>query len=476
MITNTSIMIEEKWPERLIDNVVGKIRENKIVPIIGPEAFYVKDGEKTYSIQEYVTELILNDPVYSVTDEEKNIVCLYRKGYRGMSELNKLLKGGIQGALFNAYNNTKNKAILREEVKEFLEYGDFPLIITTCNFDFLSDRIQYKGNRYNIVAYRKQCDTDINIETEGPTIFHLFGHIGCGDDPVVITEDDFLAFLHHLNNDEYRPLRCKRYLEYKNILSIGCDIPDWTFRFLLYSLKEQNGEFPKAHDNLTFDGGVVVEDIDDDLTSFLSDLSYCFESFSDSKVISFLEAINRKITPIDKPKIFLSICSKEYDTGYEIKSKLTDIYEVWIFDENRDMQYWKKIETAIEECDFFMPVITEKAYRTLDGTDISQNVEDSKDNAKGLVTEWQLALKIKQQNRNGEKYCVPFVVGKTQEERDELMADFKDKLKEKDPYKNVLWPLFFPKEGAEAYTSSSVSELTAEKIKKHIKDTENNYE
>lgn len=474
---------QEKWSERLIDDVVGKIRENKIVPIIGPEAFYVADGEDVCSVMEYVTNLVINDPEYSFSDEEKNTPFLYCKGYRGMTELSKILRGDIRKALFDAYEMTREKVVLRKEVIDFLEFGDFPLVITTCNFDFLSDRIQYKGNKYHVCAYMEDPKTDINLEKDGPTIFHLFGLIKNADDPVVITENDFLVYLHSLNNDEFRPLQCKKYLEYKNILSIGCDIPDWTFRFLLYSLKEKNRKLPDGHGKLTFDGGFIVDDVDeldDNLSSFLSNISYCSDSFSDlfadSDIISFLNAVNNKITPVKRAKLFLSISSKEYEIGHKIKDKICDIFEVWIFDEHRDSQYWKTIEDAISKCDYFMPVISQRTYRILDRTAVSEDIDYSKDDSEGLITEWQMAKIHKEQNKKEDKYCVPFYVGETIQDRDELRKDFTEKLKQKDPKRNILWPLFYSGDGAEGYTKSSISELTAEKILNHINNSIENHE
>lgn len=471
---------QEKWSERLIDDVVGKIRENNIVPIIGPEAFYVADGEDVYSVLEYVTNLVINDPEYSFSDEEKNTPFLYCKGYRGMTELSKILRGDIRKALFDAYKMIREKVVLRKEVIDFLKFGDFPLVITTCNFDFLSDRIQCKGNKYHVCAYMEDQETDINLEKDGPTIFHLFGLIKNTDLPVVKTENDFLVYLHCLNNDEFRPRRCREYLKNKNILSIGCDIPDWTFRFLLYSLKGEDRKLPEGHGKLTFDGGFIVDDVDeldDNLSSFLSNISYCSDSFSDffadSDIISFLNAVNNKITPINKPKIFLSLSSYEYESiGDKVKTKLSDLYEVWIYKEHRDPQYWEKIEDAISQCDYFVPIITDAAFGALDDTAyLLDNINSTKDDkAKGLVVEWQLAAQHKIKNKKGEKYCFPLYIGDNKEQLKELMQRFKRKLKEKDPSKSLLWPLFYPSEGAEGFLSS-ISELTAEKLKKHINNS-----
>ena len=81
---------------------------------------------------------------------------------------------------------------------------------------------------------------------------------------------DFLRYLHCIQDTNTKPDYLKKYLENKYILSLGCEIPDWTFRFLLYSLKEKEGRLEGISGEDMFDGGALSKVMDDNLYSFLA--------------------------------------------------------------------------------------------------------------------------------------------------------------------------------------------------------------
>jgi len=462
---------QERWSDSLIEDIVDKIHENKIVPIIGPAVYCIKEFDKEYSIQDYLTKLVLKEYDEFIEDAHKTKQLVSRSGYRGMTELDKVLAKAnktTRTILREKYSTIKSRITMNAYVQDFLDYGDFPLVLTTCNFEMLSDRIHYKGRDYKTLSYKKvssiSYDMDISFEEgsqkmKDPTIFHLFGKIGSDKNCGVITENDFLQYLHCLQDSGTCPRKLKDYLKDKYILSLGCEIPDWTFRFMLYSLKEENGALKGEIGDNSFDGGVVSERLDNDLSAFLSDICY----FSHTDLDNFLNDVNRRIMPINRPKIFLSMCHEEYDEiGEKIKRKLNDRFEVWLFPDNKDMQYWKKIEEGIVSCDYFMPVITDKALVALYSTGkIEADISNAKDEEKGLITEWQLALEHKRRFMGDKKYCVPYNLVSNWD-------NFKNALKTKDPEKRLLWPLFFPQEGAEAF-AVPLPELTAAKLESYLK-------
>ena len=468
-VTTTNVDSQQvNWPSSLIDDIVLKIREHKIVPIIGPEMYYVKNGEEIISVQRYLTDCILNDTSYSFDKSLKESPLLHRAGYRGMTELNKLIRSDPNGdtrlALFNIYKKSNEIIKLNEKVWKFLEYGEFPLVITTCNFRYLSNRIKYKGRNYNEVSYKKgsQDITIINNNIDTPTIFYLFGTIGSDNKGAAITENDFLEWIHYLQDSKTLPHNLKEYLNDKYILSLGCEIPDWTFRLLLFSLKEVAGTLKGTGGGASFDGGIVTSGLDDNLATFLSEISY----FSHTKLSDFLEDINNKITPENRPKVFLSMCHEDYKDnkgiGYEIRQKIGDQFDVRLYPDVDDPEYWLKIQEAIEWCDYFIPVITHRALNRLYQTELFSDIEKAKDtsNSKGLIIEWQMASKYKMQHRKTTKYCIPYCIL-------ENYSEFRDAVETKDRTKELLWPLFFGGRGVGAFMEP-LSELTSEKLKNFI--------
>lgn len=373
-----------------------------------------------------------------------------------MTELSKLCsKNGLTllrqiKELFSDKANT-GKISMDPDVLTFLERGDFPLILTTCNFRWLENYITWQGNDYSVIPYRTGKDQDIKIEDGriiAPTIFHLFGYVG-QDRNVVITENDFLRYLHCIQDTNTRPERLKKYLENKYILSLGCEIPDWTFRFLLYSLKEKEGKLGGVSGEDMFDGGALSKVMDDNLYSFLSNISY----FPSQNINEFLKDINEQLGPEAKPTVFLSVNSDEYDLGERVKQILSPKFNVWFFKHNGGVQYWKDIEEGIYKCDYFIPLTTSiTIQKMLDDKAKIDNKEA------GAITEMRLALKHKTENLGEKKYCFPLLHNIS---RDLLtkalkMGNCSD-----------LEPLFFAPEGNE-HIMIPIENLTAEKVWKHI--------
>ena len=451
-------MKNKKWSASLIKDIVDSIQDpegNRIIPIIGQGVYRVHDKGKEYSVQQFIIKTVLENEKIPLQPTESNIE-EYSNGYRGMTELCKLCSNNGLTLLRQIKeifcdNATLKKISMDADVLTFLERGDFPLILTTCNFRWLEMNIKWQDNNYSVIPYRTGQDQDIKTadgQIMEPTIFHLFGYVG-QDRNVVITENDFLKFLHCIQDTNTRPQHLKKYLEDKYILSLGCEIPDWTFRFLLYSLKEKEGNLGGMSGEDMFDGGALSKAMDDNLYSFLSNISY----FPSQNINDFLKDINEQLNPERKPKIFLSANSNEYDLGERVKRILSSKFDVWFFKDKGGPQYWKDIENGIRMCDFFIPLTTSTTIEKI----FDDKARIDNDEA-GVITEMRIALKHKNEDLGTKKYCFPLLHGITRSLLTKAleMGSCSD-----------LKPLFFSKEGNE-HIEIPIDDLTAEKVWKHI--------
>lgn len=447
-----------KWTNSLIDDIIDKIHDNVIVPIIGLGAFCVK-GNQGMSLQQYVVETIINKSnldVIDLDDEEK--VAIHKGDYRSMSILKRELGNNLQVRLKELYNSEEWKSIveLKAQVKQFLEYGNFPLILTTCNFKNIETLL---SGKYRPIAYRaeQKPSQDVrlldNESIEESSMFYMFGYVATGA-LTVITENDFLRFLHCYHDINRYPKDLKYYLKDKHILSLGCEIPDWTVRFLLYSLKEDDFLKENTFGDDFFDGGYLSLNLEEGLSKFLRRISY----FSHNNVNDFLIDINRKLTPVSKTKLFISLDSMEYDTiGEEIKRKLSDEFDVIIYKDYASPKYWREIESKLKETDYFIPIVTARAIlKIYSARTIPAEIQQSKDVIPGLITEWQLALEYNLQ-------CLPiYLEGKG------TMNSLKDALLQSDTDKNI-WPLFFSAEGNEGIVIDTISEISSELVLNYLR-------
>lgn len=453
-------MNRKKWSVSLIRDIVDSIQDqegNRIIPIIGQGVYQVNDNGKEYTIQQFIIKTVLENEKIPLQPTESNIK-EYSNGYRGMTELSKLcLDNGLTllrqiKEIFCDKSNI-SKISMDPDVLTFLERGDFPLILTTCNFRWLENHITWQDIGYSVVPYRTGKDQDIKTEdgrTKEPTIFHLFGYVG-QDRNVVITENDFLRYLHCIQDTNTRPERLKKYLENKYILSLGCEIPDWTFRFLLYSLKEKEGKLGGMSGEDMFDGGALSKAMDDSLYSFLSNISY----FPSQNINEFLKDINAQLEPQKKPKVFLSLCSEEYSqVGEPLYRILSKCFDVWFYKYDGDQhQYWKDsehgIETGLNSSEFILPVITPNAIDRIDDYIIPDKPNDD---SSGLIEEW-----IRAKNLNVK--CCPLYIGRSEENLKKAIKRNKST--------DFLWPFFFS-EGGNAGLQIDLRTFSAERLYKHI--------
>ena len=455
-------MNSKRWSASLIRDIVDNIQDqeegNRIIPIIGQGVYQVNDNGKDYSIQEFIIKSILENEKIPLRPTEDNIK-EYANGYRGMTELSKLCSDNgltLLRQIKDIFSDIVNmhKISMDPDVLTFLELGEFPLILTTCNFRWLDNHITHQGNKYTVIPYRTGKDQDIKTEDNiiiEPTIFHLFGYVG-QDRNVVITENDFLRYLHCIQDTNTRPEQLKKYLENKYILSLGCEIPDWTFRFLLYSLKEKEGRLGGVSGEDAFDGGALSKAMDDNLYSFLSNISY----FPSQNINEFLRDVNSQLELKVKPNVFLSLCSDEYDKiGAPLLRLLSQFFDVWFYKYDGDeYQYWNDpecgIEVGLKASEFILPIITPNA---IDKIDDYEDPEMSNDDTPGLIEEWKRAMKYNVK-------CCPLYIDRNEEKLKKAIK--------RSNCKDLLWSFFFSDPG-NAGLQIDLNTFSAEQLYNHIK-------
>lgn len=442
-------MESKTWDDSLISEIAGKIQnkltgkkqDSMIVPVIGDEVFFVEDNAERVPIQAYITRQIWENNLKGKAPYNDS----YEHGFRGYNLLAKDIKkfgGNFLGCLISVVTGCKERIMVDPDVLEFLISGEFPLIITTSIYGVLEKHLK----NYEVRTYIKEkCDEhDISLAAESryeqriakPTIYCLFGQLNWYL-PSVVTENDFLSYLYSLLDTSSHPVSLKKYLTTRSVFMLGCDLPDWTFRFLLFSLKHERGELKESSGDInSFSGGSLSGNIDSELERFLSDIKY----HSCNRVSEFLRDINSRLNPEVKPRLFLSCSHDDYTPLLPLKEKLSERFDVWFCPEQvKELggeQYWRKIKEGLESSQYIMPVVTaDLAYALSEWSRrFTLPVEPKPDNEPGIATEWKLALKY-----DCSKRTFPYILAN--------FGLFKDCLN--DNLKPVR-ELFLPQSGAQA--------------------------
>lgn len=404
-------MISEKLRESLIDDTVYKIMNGQIVPVIGDDVFYIKDDDgQEFKFHDYVVLRLIQRSGIKVNDIDA-FYAKARKGFKGMTFLKKIFKSeflNLNNEILKLYRDEKiiERAYLSEEVFEFLTKRKFPLIITTSYSNILEEKL---GSEYRSAYYMKQKknagnksvlqdigefnENDIYNRLVEPTIYHILGSMSLGYD-CALTEDEFLQYLHHLHDTNSRPERLLEYINNQRyILALGCDIPDWTLRFLLYSFVSEI----TRREEVAFNGGVIDTKTDANLEEFLLNIDYYYEDASQKR---FISGINSKLSPeSERTKIFISVLSDDLKKPMfrecinSIVNKLKENNYVWFCEEKlkglSGELYWNEIRKGLTDCDYFIPIIT---YRLLKQFKGEIAIEPQPDRERGIITEWKYAL------------------------------------------------------------------------------------
>lgn len=424
---------------KAISSIVRAINDkdngNRIVPVLGSNCFYaINSQNQEVSIQQFVVESLFPDGI----ETESFSKCLL--GFKGMSYLKRILDtdtASIRNYLYRYFTENKaylNRIHLKKEVKDFVELGQFPLIIVTTTIPAIKlspfsdlrlfiDNNENKGAQpYKAIYYRKEDktahDITINLETaklSTPVLYHIFGSF-ITDDQCVLSENDFLDYLHCLHDSGKRPKKLYDYLGDKYLLMLGCEIPDWTFRFMLHSLKGNfNDTVKKANNPLLkekFIGGNANDKMDDNLRDFLEDISY----YSDSDIKLFLNDINQALDR--RPDMFISysanpkdpVQERNYWDIKEIRDKLNKRFHPRFYEDEPNVEkvgfkYWETIQSALEDSEYILYVITPNIIKRLKESspkDFGPIRRDQSSDGKsgniyeenGFITEWKLSLEI----------------------------------------------------------------------------------
>lgn len=367
---NTYEINERNW-----NILLDAIDKERVVPIIGDEFFYIKDeatGEsinvKSYLIKELSSKFGITDDnadFASIADtiEDEN----YKNRYNA-------------GVITDIYYETdavlhKARVRCRSNIENFLSIGRFPLILTTSYIAGLESSLTVTYGDINVGIYDKtnRNDLDEKVSAATPTLYYLFGKASRLNKSFMVTEDDFLDYLHAWHNVETRPKAISQYLNGKFLLLLGCDYPNWLFRFFWHSIK--NFSLTPSANGMQ---GVITRDTDiedAELVRFLSRIQTGIFENSNAFIKEFMEKWGKRqssenkltqkkeddVQNDDEIDIFISYANEDREQAFEIADKLTALgAKVWI--DKKDLvpadHYDDIIEEKIIKAKRFMPILS----------------------------------------------------------------------------------------------------------------------
>ena len=315
-------------------------------------------------------------------------------------------------------------------------------LFVTLTFDSLLaaaiDQVHPAGRALEL-AYSPKNAQDLPgplDELRQPVVYHLFGKLSSQPD-FVITEEDMLEFLHHMQSRSAAAEHLFDALRDNHLLFIGCAFPDWLSRFLLritksrqLSLRRTEGELlvgslMHGHSDLVlflrhFSKRTKIASCSP--AEFVSELSARYESRTASSAASRSVPNSAAVHPPGaresvagmKPgAIFISYTHEDRGAAHQLRDFLENEagIDVWIDDRRLEAgdDWDHQIRRNIKNCSYFMPLISAASTRRLEGY---------------FRREWAWAAERAMDFAASVPFIIPVVIDDTSEDVDDIPDRF----------------------------------------------------
>lgn len=389
--------------ERNWDLLLDAIKEQRVVLVLGDNLFTVchngiKQGVSRFIIDALNEKFAGQEKCNDLT-EINELICDYnfinrRKG-AGTNiyyEINQLLK--------------QVEVTCPESLKKIVQRNVFPLLITTSYIPGIGELLGVKAE--DIGVYKRSAVSDIDtsiLSCETPTLYHLFGKSSNMAKSFVVTEDDLLDYIHCLHDSKTKPNEIGEYLSDKYLLVLGCDYPNWLFRFFWYYIRNVES-ISYVNDDILGLVSVDKSSDDRDLYRFLQRIqaNVCEDAEK------FLDDLNERLSEVAKEDLqgrsdsamtldfFVSYASEDLRKAEYIVDVLNKYgaNDIW-FDKKKLKvcdEYDKKIKRNILKAQRFIALISRSTL---------------KKERRYFRTEWSYALEESRYRLNMD-YIVPIII------------------------------------------------------------------
>lgn len=353
MINYMSRITENSW-----DCLLTQIDKGNVVLILGNGLYFIKDEDgDLIPIEEYIQKEMCTDLGIEYDDS----IDLDRLCDPKMRLLWEDMDSSPYYWTYKRLTRLKNEnKIVAPDIERILSLKKFDIVITTAVTDIAFNIMQKQyGDIYiKSLQYEKGSNKpDLPPESTNPFFYQMFGNICPIDYRFVLSEDDLLSFMHNWLDKGRHPENMVNHIGGKYILAIGCNYPNWLFRFFFHSIKENCGERGKT-------GIVINSQLDRDLTRFLSRKK--MDTYDDAhhfieELVGRWESFHGTQTTAEDREIFISYASEDYTKAKKIAAMFEgNGWKVW-FDKRSLISgedYEKVIRSHISNCEGFIPILS----------------------------------------------------------------------------------------------------------------------
>jgi len=425
------------WRQRTWDELLARIADRQVVPIVGPDLVMVERAGVPLTLERYVAlELAVQLDIQSLGPEPSlnEVMCAY---------FEHIPPGETRTTPYTLIPDILRQAKFTPPapLQQLAEITDFTLFVTTTFDTLLADALNLvrfggeRGTSSIVYRYNKREDLSCTVaelrERGQPTVVHLLGQVSSSP-TYVLTEEDLLEFLYALQSAEYRPKNLLAELAEHHLLVIGEHFSDWLARLFLRTTKGRKLSQYQDFTEILADSRTSRET---GLVTFLSHFSTHTRIFPGGGAVEFVAELHRRwrernpavaapakapfVAPakeIPKQAVFLSYAREDIDAVKRLKSAFERVgLPVWFdMEQIKGGQDWeRRIAENVRSCALFVPVMSRHT---------SAQTRDAY-----FRVEWNGAIERTQRMKSGEVFITPVVVDELS--RQEAQSEFPAHLK-----------------------------------------------
>lgn len=376
---------DEDW-----ELLISRIRQRKVIPVIGPDLVQVPLNGKLVTYEQYVARQLAQRPEYAVTDKDLKPFDVPLE----LATLNDVMSVCVKKVPGNwpidlhlqVWTIVKNAQLpVAPALAQLARITDFDLFVASSFDPMLETALKSSGSALNVVAYQSSSDDDIDNLQEAKAkgrryLYYLFGKATIDNYDFAICDVEILRFLIKLQDKDYRPQRLFDELREKHLLLLGVNFGDWLARFFLWLAKARVNEPDRRLREYLADQRALQETR---LVAFLkhfSDTTRVVKDEPEKFVADLYErwsaAVGQQMAP-PQPKqggaappaelplnaVFLSYSKPDAPAVQSLYSQLADAgITAWYDQALVAGNLWEEtIKANIEKCAIFIPVISQGA-------------------------------------------------------------------------------------------------------------------
>jgi len=376
---------------RSVDDIVAQIRTGMVIPIIGYDLLFNEfdDNNDEHDFLKFIIKK------HAKND---NLESNYKR-------INSKLKLSGYELVNEYYHGLANKEIFKVELSDTIKeqrfywnltFSSYRKLVSIKNFQFFINATFLNGlelaynavraegsneseikSSYRVLNYKSYNPIDIpepappgrdfNIDLEKTIIYNLFGTHDDRKGNYVLTDTDYIELIYDLMvNKEGKFTNLLSYLNGAYLLFLGCNFPDWFFRFFIricvgnrldaVSTTKRKAVIDSLNEidasRSVFINHYGIQKLDIDCNVLVNEIYQSLSNFPGRP-----DLVDNKFNN----NVFISYCRKDEKAARDIASQFKDNYIEYFLDNNEiytGSNIDGTIKEAIDKCCLFLPIVS----------------------------------------------------------------------------------------------------------------------